>query len=128
MGLFNRNKKSGESNEINNFELKETLVEAALSMLESGTDYDDIDSVQSVFGYLFDIEDHGFEALFKLETDRDDFFFAAQGTSIMQLTIDDDTFKEITEKFLEEHNCISSLFSSFTSVYLQRTSLLSSLR
>ena len=103
MGLFNRNKKSGESNEINNFELKETLVEAALSMLESGTDYDDIDSVQSVFGYLFDIEDHGFEALFKLETDRDDFFFAAQGTSIMQLTIDDDTFKEITEKFLEEH-------------------------
>ena len=71
MGLFNKKKKqNGERNEINNKVLKERLANAALQMLTEGEDYDQLAYTVCEFGYLFDIDGHGLEALFKIKTDK----------------------------------------------------------
>ena len=62
--------KAKESNEVNNKELKENIANTALSLLEEGSDYVDLEYTTVQFGYLFDIEDHGLEALLKVVTDK----------------------------------------------------------
>ena len=59
-------KKPKEHNEIANKELKEQIADAALEMLEEQIDYQDLINTKVVFGYLFDIEGHGIEALLKV--------------------------------------------------------------
>ena len=72
--------KAKESNEINNKELKENIANTALSLLEEGNDYVDLAYTTVQFGYLFDIENHGLEALLKVVTDKTTAYFAVQGT------------------------------------------------
>lgn len=105
MGLFGKNKsnKAAEKNEINNKELKENLANAALGLLTPGEDYGELSFTECRFGYLFVIEGHGLEALFKITTDKGVFYFAAQGNSIIRLDFNEELFKGTTDTFLSLH-------------------------
>ncbi|MBP1042395.1 hypothetical protein I6N95_15350 [Vagococcus sp. BWB3-3] len=102
--LFGGKKNSPkERNEIDNEELKELLANTALAQLENGKDYDSLLGTTVDFGYLFDITDHGIEALFKITTDKGIFYFAAQKQSVLRLNFTEDLFRSTTERFLELH-------------------------
>ncbi len=103
MGLFSRKKKNPEKNEISNKELKENLANAALTTLKPDEDYQDLAYTTCEFGYLFVIEGHGLEALFKIITDKGTFYFAAQGNEILRLQFNEELFKTTTDKFLDLH-------------------------
>lgn len=104
MGLFKRKKKKpGEFNEIDNSSLKVELADIALQTLTEGEDYIDLDKTLCEFGYLFMIDDHGVESLFKLITDKGTFYFAAQKNKIMLLNFNDKLFKSTTKSFLRMH-------------------------
>ena len=95
--------KAKESNEINNKELKENIANTALSLLEEGSDYVDLAYTTVQFGYLFDIEDHGLEALLKVVTDKATAYFAVQGTSMMRLNFSEELFETTVAGFLDLH-------------------------
>lgn len=103
MGLFSRKKKNPEKNEINNKVLKENLANAALATLKQGEDYQELAYTTCEFGYLFVIEGHGLEALFKIITDKGTFYFAAQEEKLLQLQFNEELFKTTTDKFLDLH-------------------------
>lgn len=96
--------KAKESNEINNKELKENIANTALSLLEEGSDYVDLAYTTVQFGYLFDIEDHGLEALLKVITDKLTAYFAVQGTSMMRLNFSEELFETTVAGFLDLHS------------------------
>ncbi|MBF1340538.1 MAG: hypothetical protein HXM67_00545 [Mogibacterium diversum] len=96
--------KAKESNEINNKELKENIANTALSLLEEGSDYVDLAYTTVQFGYLFDIEDHGLEAILKVITDKLTAYFAVQGTSMMRLNFSDELFETTVAGFLDLHS------------------------
>lgn len=104
MGLFNRKKKKlTESNEINNSSLKEKLANFALGILVEGKDYEKLANTVCQFGYLFVVEEHRIEALFKITTDKGTFYFASQKDKVMLLNINEEQFKSITETTLSMH-------------------------
>lgn len=105
MGLFGRKKPSKDAhNLINDRELKEKLANAALSFLSEGEDYHKLDNLTCEFGYLFDIDNHGLEALFKITTDKSVNYFAAQKKSVMRLQFNEELFRSTTETFLALHD------------------------
>ncbi|WP_343102178.1 hypothetical protein, partial [Romboutsia sp. MSSM.1001216sp_RTP31141st1_G3_RTP31141_220114] len=81
----------------------ESLANIALQILEKGKDYNNLENTICQFGYLFVIEGHGIEALFKIVTDVETFYFAAQADSILQLNINEEFFEETTDIFLSLH-------------------------
>lgn len=96
--------KAKESNEINNKELKENIANTALSLLEEGNDYVDLAYTTVQFGYLFDIENPGLEALLKVVTDKTTAYFAVQGTSMMRLNFSEELFETAVAGFLDLHS------------------------
>ncbi len=92
-----------ERNLINDVNLKENIADTALGILQEGVDYNDLVNTLVTFGYLFDIEDHGLEALFKMKTDVDTYYFAVQGTKMMRLDFKEELFEMTTQSFLELH-------------------------
>lgn len=95
--------KSSERNEITNKDLKEMLANTALGILVQGEDYEELAGTTVQFGYLFDIDNHGLEALFKIITDKTTAYFAAQGEKLMLLNFNDELFQSTTETFLSLH-------------------------
>ncbi len=93
----------GEINQINNNELKEYVANVALEMLVEGEDYNEFDGITCEFGYIFSVEDHGLEALFKITTDMGPHYFAAQGSSLSRLSINEEIFRSTTENVLSMH-------------------------
>lgn len=95
--------KPTEHDESDNAELIDMLTDSAAQLLVESGDLADSSSAESQFGYLFDIDGHGLEALFKLTADSGVFYFAAQGESLLRLTINEEMFAETTEQFLKLH-------------------------
>ncbi|MDE6030900.1 MAG: hypothetical protein K2G32_04695, partial [Oscillospiraceae bacterium] len=83
--------------------LKMQLADTALGLLVQGEDYGELANTRCTFGYLFDIEGHGLEALFKLETDKTTAYFAAQGDKLMRLNFNEELFSQTSETFLAMH-------------------------
>ncbi len=102
MEFFNK-KKQKERNEIENRELKENLANTALGLLQEGEDYGQLAHTTCEFGYLFDIDGHGIEALFKITTDRGTHYFAAQGDKLMRLQFNDQLYQNTVDTFLSMH-------------------------
>ncbi len=102
MKLFGRknNELPAERNEINNSYMKESLGNSAISILVQGQDYEDLAFTTITFGYLFDIDEHGIEALFKVITDKTTTYFAAQGTNLMRLNFNEKSFQSTVDGFL----------------------------
>ncbi len=106
MGLFGKKKKQDapqERNEIDNRDLKMNLADTAMSILEAGVDYGELAGTKCEFGYLFDIDGHGLEALFKIITDKTTAYFAAQGDKLMRLDFNEELFNTTTDGFLSMH-------------------------
>lgn len=104
MGLFGKKKKqSAERNAIDDRELKINLADTALGLLAEGEDFTELANTKCEFGYLFDIEGHGIEALFKLVTDKTTAYFAAQGDKLMRLDFNEELFRTTVESFLDMH-------------------------
>ena len=108
MGLFGKKKdkpekRPSERNMIDNHDLKVNLADTALGLLVQGEDYEELTSAQVTFGYLFDIDGHGLEALYKLTTDKTTAYFAAQGDKLMRLNFNEDLFNSTVEGFLSMH-------------------------
>jgi hypothetical protein len=110
MGFFDKfknkskiEKKKNEHNEIDNKELKETIANTALATLKKDEDYKILANTTVQFGYLFIIDGHGIEALFKVITDKGILYFAAQKDSVLRVNIDEELFNDTTENFLEMH-------------------------
>ena len=109
MGLFDKfSKKKQETpkerNEIQNKQLKETLADTALSLLKQGEEYEELAYTKVEFGYVFDIDDHGIESLFKVITDKGTYYFAAQQKSLMRLDFNEALFESTRDTFLELHS------------------------
>ena len=85
MGFFKK-KQPKEKNEIENKVLKENIANAALAQLCQGEDYESLAYTKVEFGFLFDIEDHGIVALFKIITDKEIFYFILEGSKLLRLT------------------------------------------
>ncbi|WP_443666670.1 hypothetical protein [Eshraghiella crossota] len=98
MGIFKK-KQPKEKNEIENKVLKENIANAALAQLSQGDDYKSLAYTKVEFGYLFDIENHGIEALFKIITDKDTFYFAVQGANLLRLTLTEELFSSYVDGF-----------------------------
>ena len=96
-------KKRAERNEIGNTERKEALANAALAMLSGDGDNENAGPVQVEFGYLFDIERHGTEALFKVSSPVSTAYFAVQGNQLIRLDLSEELFRDTAAAFLEMH-------------------------
>ncbi len=104
MGMFNKKgKQPKERNAINDRDIKMQLANSALSLLEKGTDFEELANTQCTFGYLFEIEGHGLEALYKLVTDKTTAYFAAQGDNLMRLNFNEELFQNTVDGFMELH-------------------------
>lgn len=106
MNFFKRKKKAErpkERNEIANKELKEQIADAALNSLHENVDYENLACTKVEFGYLFDIEGHGIEALFKVVTDKTTAYFAVQGAKMLRLNFSEALFKSTVDGFLDLH-------------------------
>mgnify|MGYP006992227683 CR=1 FL=1 len=91
-------------NEINNKELKENIANAALGLLTEGEDYKELVYTKVEFGYLFDIEERGIEALFKVITDTTIAYFAVQLNKLMRLNLTEELYKAYVEGFIDCNN------------------------
>ena len=92
---MSKDKKPRVTNEIKNKELKESLANLALSILTQGEDYQDLVYTTVEFGYLYDVENRGPEALFKVTTDKTTVYFAAHFT--------EEAFKDTVERMRAFH-------------------------
>lgn len=104
MGLFGKKKKQpAERNALDDRNLKMNLADSALGLLVPGEDFGELANTKCEFGYLYVIEDHGIEALFKLTTDKTTAYFAAQGDKLMRLNFNEELFQTTVEGFLDIH-------------------------
>ncbi len=93
-----------ERNLINNKKLKENIANNALNILERGRDYNDLTYTTVQFGYLFDIDNHGLECIFKVVTDLNTFYFAVQGERMMNLNFSEELYQATINSFLDLHS------------------------
>ena len=108
MGLFSRRKdkpvaQESEKNEIGNAELKENLANTALTKMEKGVDYEELEGLSVEFGYLFYIPERGVESLFKVITDKGISYFVVQKSMLQRLSYTEELYKQTTEQFLSIH-------------------------
>lgn len=104
MSLFKKKKTSPkEVNAINNAKLKEGIANSALNILNKGEDYEELAYTKVEFGYLFNIEGHGIESLFKVITDKTTIYFAVQGPKLMRLDFSEELFRNTVDGFMEIH-------------------------
>lgn len=92
----------GERDEMENRGVKETIANAALSTLKAGEDYNDLAGLTVNFGYLYSIDGHGMEGMFKITTDKGTLYFAAQKDRVMRLDFTEELYNTFTESFLAD--------------------------
>ena len=100
---MSKGKKPRVTNEIKNKELKEFLADSALAILTQGEDYQDLVYTTVEFGYLYDVENRGPEALFKVTTDKTTVYFAAQVGKLLCLDFTEEAFKDTVERMRAFH-------------------------
>lgn len=71
-----------ERSRINNADLKVKRLDAAMGLLVESEDHENLARAKAGFGYLFDIDDHGIEALFRIKTDKTMAYFARRAKSL----------------------------------------------
>ncbi len=106
MGLFKK-KKPSVKNLLSDRQLKENLLDTALSVLvnqqELSLTKEDFTGIEAEFGYLLMIADHGLEALFKIKKDSAVYYFAAQQGKLMLLSINEAQFQSTVAYMLDYH-------------------------
>ena len=90
-------------NKIEDKELKEWIANNAINLLEKDKDYSELANTKVDFGYLYEFDGHGIEALMKVITDKDTIYFAVQGTKMMRLDLSEEIFNTYVEGFMRIH-------------------------
>ena len=90
-------------NKIEDKELKEWIANNAINLLEKDKDYSELANTIVDFGYLYDFEGHGIEALLTVVTDKETVYFAVQGTKMMRVDLTEETFNAYVEGFIKIH-------------------------
>ncbi len=90
-------------NKIEDKELKEWIANHAINLLEKEKDYNELANTKVEFGYLYEFENHGIEALMKVITDKDTIYFAVQGQQMMRLDLSEEVFNTYVEGFMKIH-------------------------
>lgn len=88
-------------NRIHDTALKERIADYAVNSLQKDLDYTELANTIVQFGYLYEFENHGLEALFKVVTDRTSAYFAVQGEKMMRLNLTEAVFDAYVDSFLE---------------------------
>ena len=107
MNFFKKKKQAEqpkERNEITNRELKEHIANSAIRILQENVDYENLVYTKVEFGYLFDIDGHGIEALLKVTTDQTTAYFAVQGGKMLRLNFSEELYRTTVEGFLDLHH------------------------
>ena len=91
-------------NKIEDKELKEWIANNAINLLEKDKDYSELANTIVEFGYLYDFEGHGIEALMTVITDKDTIYFAVQGTKMMRVNLTEELFNTTVEGFMKIHS------------------------
>jgi len=102
MGLFNRKKK--EENLINNQEMKDQLANNAINILMQNRIISDFNNIECEYGYLYNIEGHGFEGLFKIKKLDKIYYFVVQGNNMQMVNLNEEQFEAYKMSFIEMHN------------------------
>ena len=92
-----------EQNLINNNQEKEKFANMAINLLVSNNIISDYNGIGCEYGYLYLIEGHGYEGLFKIKKMDKIYYFAIQGTSIEMVNLDENGFSFHAETFLNMH-------------------------
>lgn len=90
-------------NKIEDKELKEWIANNTINLLEKDKDYSELANAIVEFGYLYDFEGHGIEALLKVVTDKETVYFAVQGIKMMRVDLTEETFNAYVEGFIKIH-------------------------
>lgn len=90
-------------NKIEDKELKEFIANNAINLLDKDKDYSELANTIVEFGYLYDFEGHGIEALMKVITDKGTVYYAVQGTKMMRLDLSEEIFNTYVEGFIKIH-------------------------
>ena len=92
-----------EQNLINNKEEKDRFANMAINLLISNNIISDYNGISCEYGYLYLIEGHGYEGLFKIKKMDKIYYFAVQGTNIEMVNLDENGFSFHAETFLNMH-------------------------
>ena len=75
----------------------------AINLLVSNNIISDYNGIGCEYGYLYLIEGHGYEGLFKIKKMDKIYYFAIQGTSIEMVNLDENLFELHKQSFLDMH-------------------------
>ena len=104
MGLFGKKETpKNEQNLINDMNQKENLAGSAIDFLTKNNIISDYNGISCDFGYIFYIENHGYECLFKVMKENNVYYFAVQGESLQMLNMDEGAYQAYVTSFLEMH-------------------------
>lgn len=92
-----------EQNLINNKEEKDRFANMAINLLITNNIISDYNGISCEYGYLYLIEGHGYEGLFKIKKMDKIYYFAVQGTNIEMVNLDENGFSFHAETFLNMH-------------------------
>ena len=92
-----------EQNLINNNQEKEKFANMAINLLVSNNIISDYNGIGCEYGYLYLIEGHGYEGLFKIKKMDKIYYFKVQGTSIEMVNLDENLFELHKQSFLDMH-------------------------
>ena len=99
-GIIRNENRKGD-NRIHDTALKERIADYAVNSLQKDLDYAELANTIVQFGYLYEFENHGLEALFKVVTDRTIAYFAVQGEKMMRLNLTEAVFDAYVDSFSE---------------------------
>lgn len=105
MGLFGKKEnKIIEKNLINDNKEKETIANFAIDFLTKNSIINDLVGIQCEFGYIYYIDNHGYEALFKIKKNDSVYYFAFQGMGLLYLnSMDENAYQAHVYSFNEMH-------------------------
>lgn len=93
-----------EQNLINNNQEKEKFANMALNFLIVNHIISDYNGIECEYGYLYLIEDHGYEGLFKIKKLGNVYYFAMHGNSLEMVNLDENSFELHKQTFLNMHS------------------------
>ena len=104
MGLFRKKQlPKSEKNLIDDKEQKEIVANFAIDFLTKNNIISDLNGISCEFGYIFYIENHGYECLFKISKETKVYYFAFQWSALQMLNMDEGTYQAYVSTFLEIH-------------------------
>lgn len=95
--------KKNDVNLINNNDEKEKFANLALNILINNNMVSDVNGISCEYGYLYNIDGHGYEGLFKIKKLDKTYYFAVQGEELKMISLDEPHFIAYRDSFIERY-------------------------